>query len=226
VFRDLVSGVSQRRIARNCRLNRKTVVRKFLFLSKIANSLIKAQLELRSEPVQSFQFDDLETFEHSKLKPLSVIMAVESKSRKILGFRVARMPAKGHLVARAKKKYGFRKDERRKMRGELFTEISPWIHPKAEIKSDESPHYPFDVKAYFPEATHKTYKGRRGCVVGQGELKGGGFDPIFSLNHTYAMLRANINRLFRRTWNTTKKPERLALHIALYSLFHNLELTK
>ena len=47
------------------------------------------------------------------------------------------------------------------------------------------------------------------------------FDPLFSLNHTCAMLRANLNRLFRRTWCTTKKPERLALHIAMYVVFHN-----
>ena len=76
-------------------------------------------------------------------------------------------------------------------------------------------------REFFPEATHWTTRGRRGCVVGQGELKAGGFDPLFSLNHSFAMLRANINRLFRRTWNTTKKPERLALHIALYVLYHN-----
>jgi len=47
-----------------------------------------------------------------------------------------------------------------------------------------------------------TTKGRRECVVGQGELKGGGFDPLFSLNHTCAMIRAHVSRLFRRTWNT------------------------
>ena len=61
-------------------------------------------------------------------------------------------------------------------------------------------------------------------MVGQGELKKIGKDPLFSLNHTAAMLRANINRLFRRTWRTTKKPERLADHIALYVWYHNSEL--
>jgi hypothetical protein len=35
------------------------------------------------------------------------------------------------------------------------------------------------------------------------------------------MLRANINRLFRRTWCTTKKPERLEQHLAVYMDFHN-----
>jgi hypothetical protein len=58
-------------------------------------------------------------------------------------------------------------------------------------------------------------------LTGQGELKVGGFDPIFSLNHTCAMLRANINRLFRKTWCTTKKMEMLEHHLAIYALYHN-----
>jgi hypothetical protein len=62
--------------------------------------------------------------------------------------------------------------------------------------------------------------------VGQGELKAGGFDPLFSLNHSFAMARANMNRLFRRSWCTNKLPQRLALHFAMYALYHNLILIK
>ncbi|MEQ1722809.1 MAG: hypothetical protein ABL930_06505, partial [Pseudobdellovibrio sp.] len=58
----------------------------------------------------------------------------------------------------------------------------------------------------------------------QGELKKIGFDPLFSLNHTCAMMRAKVSRLIRRTWNTTKKPERLSEHLALAVLHHNLNL--
>jgi len=141
-----------------------------------------------------------------------------------LGFRVAKMPAKGLLVKRALKKYGIRKDERKKKRNELFEEIKDFVKEGALIKSDENPHYIYDVKKHFPKSKHERFKGKRGCVVGQGELKGGGFDPLFSLNHTYAMFRANVNRLFRRTWNTTKIPERLGLHMAMYALYHNLKL--
>lgn len=220
LFQLLASGVSQRRLAIFLKTNRKTVVRKFIFLGLHAHWYL-ASTRGEFNLCESIEFDDLETFEHSKLKPLSVIMAVESKTRRILGFRVARMPAKGLLVKRALKKYGRRADERRRARRELFAEILPYIDPIAIIKSDENPHYKKDVRDYFPRAQHMAYLGQRGCVVGQGELKAIGFDPIFALNHTFAMFRANINRLFRRTWNTTKKPERLALHIALYSLYHN-----
>ena len=218
-----MSGISQRRLAKLLKVNRKTVVRKFIFLGVYAAHFLKEDRHAY-ETSDEIEFDDLETFEHSKLKPISVTMAVEAGTRRILGFRVAQMPAKGLLVARSLKKYGPRKDERKQKRQDLFREIKAFVSDTATIKSDENPHYIKDVKMFFPKATHKVFKGRRGCVVGQGELKAGGYDPIFSLNHSFAMFRANINRLFRKTWNTTKLKERLALQIAMYSLYHNLEI--
>ena len=205
------------------RINLKTVVRKFILLG-IHSQEILNELNKTHSPSTIVEFDDLETFEHSKCKPLSVTMMVEHNSRRILNYRVARMPAKGLLAAISRQKYGKRKDERRAARNCLFQALKPHISESALIKSDMNPSYVSEVRAHFSKARHQVFKGRRGCVVGQGELKAIGFDPIFSLNHTFAMLRANINRLFRRTWNTTKKPERLDLHIALYVLYHNLVL--
>jgi transposase-like protein len=223
LFKLLVGGFSQRRSAIFLRVNRKTVVRRFLFLGRYAQELLLSTNQDQSK-ASIIQFDDLETFEHSKCKPLSVIMAVEEGSRRILGFRVARMPAKGHLAMISRKKYGPRKDQRPQARGQLFTELKGLITEGALFKSDMSPHYPMDVQKHFPNSKHQTFKGKRGCVTGQGELKGGGFDPLFSLNHSFAMTRANINRLFRRTWCTTKIPERLSAHFAMYALYHNLAL--
>ncbi|MEK6774013.1 MAG: hypothetical protein AABY64_08735, partial [Bdellovibrionota bacterium] len=94
------------------------------------------------------------------------------------------------------------------------------------IKSDQNPHYPKDVMRDFPRASHEKFKGRKACVVGQGELKKIGYDPLFSLNHTCAMFRAHVSRLFRRTWCTTKKSERLSYHLAIYAVYHNQSLKK
>lgn len=137
---------------------------------------------------------------------------------------MASMPAKGLLVQRSLLKYGKRKDERPQARKNLFKNLKPVLGEAAEIKSDMNPHYIKDIQKHFPKARHTVYKGRRGCVVGQGELKAGGYDPLFSLNHTAAMLRANVNRLFRRTWCTTKKAMGLECHIALYVWYHNFVL--
>ena len=216
----LVSGVSQRRAAVILHLNAKTVVRKFIFLGLRARKEI-VHGNLHFPKAHTVEFDDLETFEHSKCKPISVTLAVESKTRRILGFEVSQMPAKGKLAAVSRRKYGARKDERPLGRRRLFEALRPLVCENAVFKSDENPHYPSDLLQHFPEAKHFTFKGRRGCIVGQGELKKIGFDPLFSLNHTCAKLRADINRLFRRTWCTTKRPDRLELHIALVAEYHN-----
>jgi transposase-like protein len=223
IARLLVAGVSQRECARIFKINRKTVVRKHIFMGLRAKEKLNQINTLRNKS-KVVEFDDMETFEHSKCKPLSITLAVESKTRWILGYQVSQMPAKGLLTHIALKKYGKRADRRAQGRKSLFTRIQKFITKNALLKSDQNPHYPNDVRKFFPNCQYTTYKGRRGAIVGQGELKKIGFDPLFSLNHTCATYRARANRLFRSTWCTTKKPERLDLHLALVSLHHNLNL--
>jgi len=227
LFQLLNSGVSQRRAARILKVNPKTVVRRFRWLADQARIQHEAFLtqEFLPHSVQALQFDDLETHEHSKLKPLSVALAVQPESRKILGFAVSRMPAKGLLARPALKKYGPRADERAQGWNRLFESLKPIVHPRALWRSDQNPHYPRHLKAHHPECRHETVKGRRGCVAGQGELKKIGNDPLFSLNHTCAMTRANLNRLFRRTWCSTKTVQGLLDHLAIYCQYHNQILT-
>ena len=220
VVEQLVSGTSQRRCAFLLRVNKNTIVRKFIFMGSIAH---KTLLERgKNYPrVNIIEFDDLETFIHTKLKPVSVTLAVTHKSRRILDFQVSSMPAKGRLAKISVKKYGKRPDHRPFARNKLFKNIKDFIEPEAVIKSDMNPHYVKDVERHFPKATHRAFKGKRGAVTGQGELKKIKDDPLFSLNHTFAMTRANINRLVRETWCTSKKLKRLEYHLALYALFHN-----
>jgi len=220
------SEVSQRRIAKLHGISRKTVVRKVLFLADLAKKEHEAELKAmaRGNPenkIKEVHFDEMETFEHTKCKPLSIPLVVCANTRKILGLSVASMPANGPLAKLAIQKYGPRKDQRAMKARQLFSELKDAIDPKAKISTDQNPKYPSWLNPYFPHASRKVYKGRRGCIVGQGELKKIGFDPLFSLNHTAAMIRANVNRLMRRTWCTTKKADRLLAHLYLYAQYHN-----
>jgi len=225
----LVSNVSQRRAARILHANRKTIVRKFLWAA--------AQAELRHAsfvrslppgPLSAVQFDEMESFERSKGLPLSIPLVVQPKTRKILALDVCRMPAKGLLARKSIQKYGPRADERGPTAVRLLRGIQETLGVPSEILSDQNPQYPGWIQRAWGSpalSAHQTVKGRRGCVVGQGELKAGGWDPLFSLNHTAAMIRANVNRLARRTWCTTKRPDRLRAHLILYADYHNRVLT-
>lgn len=219
----LCSGVSQRRAARILRISRTTVSEKLVFLGAQAEAKLRIS-NLERPKALTIEFDDMETFEHTKCKPLSITLAVEAPTRRILGVEVSKMPAKGRLAKFAMKKYGPRKDERTEAREKLFSKLKHLVHETALIKSDQNPHYPPTVRKHFPLARHERHPGQRGSIVGQGELKKVRFDPLFRLNHTCAMYRANVNRLFRRTWCTTKKPERLRAHLAMYAVYHNLTL--
>ena len=215
-------GVSMRECARTLNIHRTTVQRKKTFLAVKATEWLTHFRE--NYQTSSIQFDDIETFEHTKYKPISITIAVEKHTRLILAVEAASMPAKGLLVKKAFKKYGKRRDERRAMRRKLLHDLKVCASDGLLIESDQNPYYAPDVKEILPHANHQTFKGLRGCVTGQGELKGGGYDPLFSLNHTCAMLRANMNRLFRRTWCTTKKIKGLEEHLAIYARNHNLRI--
>ena len=156
---------------------------------------------------------------------LSVAVAVSAKNRKILGVCVSSMPATGHIAAISRKKYGKRPDHRRKGLRSLFNTIQPLLTHSPRIQSDEHPYYKPLIHHFFPRSYYSQTKGNVAAVTGQGELKKRKRDPLFYINHTLAMLRANINRLIRKTWCTTKRPDRLADHLAIYMSYHNGLLT-
>jgi hypothetical protein len=221
VFELLVSGVSQRRVARICRTTQTTVARKLVLMGEFAKIQQNRRLARMKSTVSCAVFDEMETFEHTKCKPVAIAVAVEEETRVILRLNAASMPAKGQLAKISRRRYGHRKDERKVALEKTLTAIAHVAAPGLCVKSDECPRYPRLVKNQLPGSEHKTFKGRRGCVVGQGELKAGGWDPLFALNHTCAMIRDNLKCLARRTWCTTKRIDRLQCRLELYTCAHN-----
>jgi len=212
--------MSMRRIAKIHRISKCTVAARLPFLAKRAREEHKLWL-IKQGPFTEVQFDDLETYEHTKCKPLTVPAVVDKQTQRVIGFSVAQIPAKGHLAALSRAKYGRRPDRGRAARLALFESITPYVSPTATFESDQHQHYPVIMKRHFPDATHITYKSRRARTGGQGELKRVGFDHLFSINHTFAMFRANTNRLIRKTWCCTKRPDRLLDHLAIFIAVFN-----
>jgi transposase-like protein len=226
ILKLLSSGVSQRRMALILKTTGKTVARKLIFLGKLSRERHEEFLRtLSEEDLKALQFDDLITSHHTKLKPVSVSVLVTKQRRKILACEVSQIPAFGHLAKLSVKKYGKRKTELPKKLDQLFSEIAPILPRFGDIDSDEHKLYPDIIKTHLPHWQHHRFESIRSAVAGQGELKRKINDPLFPINHTLAMLRANLNRLFRRTWCTTKNLERLEHHLWIYIGFHNKYLT-
>lgn len=227
IIKLLSSGMSRRRTAMKLCVSPSTVDTKLRFNSmvcQIKNQTLLSQLA----PCHDVQFDELETFEHTKCKPISVAMAVQKDTRLILGFEVSQMPCKGRLAKKSRARYGPRKDHRLVGLRSLFEQIKPMLASGVHLMSDTCPNYAPMVRRMFKDLDHSYTQvlGGRGCSTGQGELKKLPFDPLFSLNHTFAMLRYGISRLIRRTWCTTKKLENLGHHLQIYQYYHNLLLAQ
>ena len=222
----LASGLSLRRSAFLLNVDKKTVERKLPFLARMCRKRNDRLLQKLKGRVHNIQIDDLITKENSKLKPLSVSIAVDENRRTILAMEVSQIPAFGHLSKLAIKKYGKRDDKHFEGLTRMFQRITPIVSPEVRVKSDEHQRYPGFISAYLPRAKHETFKSERGSVVGQGELKKVGFDPLFIVNHTCAMLRGNVNRLIRKTWCTTKDPQRLKDHLDVFMYFYNQKILR
>lgn len=215
----LISGVSRRQIARTLRINFKTVERKLRLLARLSEEEMTREL-LARKPEIEVQFDEVETFEHTKLKPLSIPLVVSS-SRLVLGIGLAQMPAKGLLAKISRKKYGPRKDFRDQEIRSVLLQSKKFIAEACHFTTDKKASYPNHLKALWPELRHTTTNGGRGAIAGYGELKKKSFDIMFALNHTAAMFRDHLATLKRRTWTTTKKPANLLLLLKIYAREHN-----
>ncbi len=220
----LVSGNTQNRIAFLLKCSKNTVAKKLKWLSQnpVHNRFNDVDLE-------HIQIDELESIEHTKLKPVTIPICVSS-TYKIIGLSVGKIRAKGHLAELSFKKYGPRENEREQALVQLFERIKTAMHtsPKT-ITTDAHPLYPKLIKRYFPETEHiqivsrDTIKKKRELVYTAERKKV--FDPLFALNQRCAMLRSDIRRLTRRSWCTTKKIENLFQHLCHYQNYNNTVLT-
>ncbi|MCT4640990.1 MAG: hypothetical protein N4A33_01755 [Bacteriovoracaceae bacterium] len=222
VFKLLSSGVSLRKSALILGVNKETVRRKLIYLGKKSKLKNKNFIKkLQKNKSTHIQFDDLITKENTKLKPLSISVAVDFNRRYILGAKVSQIAAFGHLAKISKRKYGYRKSYHQEGLDKLFESIKNSIDSKARVDSDEHKNYKKVVRKHLKDSDYRQFKSEVATVAGQGELKKVHFDPLFKINHTLAMLRANINRLIRKTWCTTKDPKRLTDHLEIFIYYYN-----
>ena len=219
VFILLVSGNTQQRTAELLRCSPTTVARKLKWLA-----LHKKSIPINSTE-QHIQIDEMESIEHTKLKPLTIPICV-SDTYKILGVSVGKIPAKGHLAELARKKYGVRENEREKVLRELLENLKDNVKLNPlTITTDSHPLYPKLIKEYFPESLHipivsRELKEKKRELIHHKVTKKV-FDPMFALNQRCAKIRSDVRRMTRRSWCTTKNIENLKKHLSLYQIYNN-----
>jgi len=159
---------------------RKTVARKITFLAQQARQKTAEWLASRA-PFGHVQWDELISFEHTRLKPLSVAVMSAVGERCLLGFGVAQIPASGPIAQKAREKYGLRSDRSGPMRKRVLRQAGAYLSQQVLIETDEHTRYRDEITAAYPRAPHLQYPSVRGSLTGQGELKRCGYDPLCDL---------------------------------------------
>lgn len=222
IRQDYTAGKSINRMALHLNLHPKTIERKLQYLAEKARRSQKNLLQkMQKNKIAEIQFDDLIASIHTKLKPVSISVVIDPEQRVILGARVAEIPAFGKIAEISKRKYGRRQNLHPKTLDRLLFDLRENIASDCVFKTDEHKRYSEIIFKNYPHAKHLTFKGERATVAGFGEMKQRAFDPLFQINQTLAMFRANMNRLFRRSWNTSKKQMSLQEHLDIFIDYFN-----
>jgi hypothetical protein len=219
----LSSGVTLRRCAKVLCVARLTVARKLAWLARRARK--KHAEFLKSGEIKSgyVQFDEMETFTGNRMRPLSIALAVRHKTGQIIAARVAAMNCHGPLAARALSLYGPRVDTRDRARANVLKMVGVIARPNLTVATDGNKAYGPVLKSALPQAKHVVHVGGRNKHQQQAPQKKGqqAFDPLFRLNHTCAKIRADLSRMARRTWATTKRMWALQYHLDIYIAYNN-----
>lgn len=211
------AATTQRRMAMFLGISRTTFVRKFLFLARLSREEHARRISLGSLLTSKVQFDEMETFEHTRLKPLGMPLAVCGQTGNIIDVSVATMNAKGLLAEISVKKYGYRKDTREAEIERVLSTVKRCTTPGAEITCDMKGEYRRFVATCVPQARIRQVPKAKKIPEQRRNVD----DELFRLNHTAAKIRHDLSRLMRKTWVTTKKAERLQAHLDLYIAYNN-----
>ena len=140
VFKWVCSGVSINRIAESLGINRKTVMRKITWLAREASRFHHHAIESGELNTDFVQFDEVETFEHTRLKPISIAIAVQVSTRKIIDIKVATMKNQTKNASIANEKYGDRADTREDACRSVFRTVALVAKQNIKITTDTRPH--------------------------------------------------------------------------------------
>ncbi len=221
IFKFYASNLSQNRLAKDLEVDRKTIVRKIRWLAAKARRIHEETLATRK--IEIAQFDEMETFEHTRMKPVSVAVAVESywddkkqvyRTGKIIEAIAAPMHYKSRNAKKAWEKYGDREDLSEGARNDVVEAIKiAAAKPNVRILMDGKRSYGNLFSKILPDA--------KVSVIERKNNSGSEYDRMFSLNHTCARIRHDMSRMARQSWVTTKNVQGLQDHLDLFVAYFN-----
>ena len=226
LFRDFVSKTTLRQSARTLGCTRRTVAHRLRLLGEHCRSFHEARLEqarARGGIRGVFQLDELESFEHSRrLQPITIPVLIERSSYFVVHAETAPLPARGGLSPSFVEKklarerlHGKRRSGSTQVVRRTFGALARVhaVNASIELQTDRKQSYVGSARCTLgPRVRHERYSST---------LRRDYENPLFPINHTFAMLRDGISRLVRRSWAASKLRERLDLHLWIWIVYRN-----
>jgi transposase-like protein len=222
----LSSGVSQRQCARVLGVDRKLIDDRLVRFGRHAIRLHDRVTE-RLVPKGRFQFDEIETFESSRItKPLTVGLLLEQDSLYVIGTSVGKLRTRvsGSAASRRRREeyeqlHGRRKNGSRRVVRSLLRRLRVAMERsngpvELRITTDEKKTYPILIREMLGEDIHHETVSSR--------APRNAANPLFPINHLEAMIRYGVSRFIRRSWCAAKRAASVSLHLAIYSCWKNL----
>jgi len=223
LFELLASGIGLRQSSRLLGLSRRCLELKH---RKIGRHLRRQNLNLQGPlpPGSVLQLDELETYEGMRtLRPLTVPIVIEKRSRFIIWAESAPIPARhrktrhGRLRSEELRRKGRRPDGSRRACGRTLSRAADLAGSLKTlfIETDEKRSYPSLIGESFggQRIAHDTTKSTRKRDVS---------NPLFPINQTEALARDLMGRLRRQSWLVSKKRRYLDVALALFIAWRNL----
>jgi hypothetical protein len=226
VFDSFVSKVTQRQTARNLYCTRKTVVHRLALLSKHSQDFharVLARVKERGGLEGDFQLDELETFEGSRrLRPVTMPALMEAHSYFVVHTAVGTLPARGKLRKKERerklelaKTEGVRRSGSRAAVKACFEALARVRSPKGNLVIST------DRKWSYGPLLREVMPGNCRHVRHSSTAKRDYSNPLFPINHTFAMLRDGLSRLVRRSWGASKQRDWLERHAWIWIAYRN-----
>ena len=217
----MISGVGLRQSARLLGMTINNVEKKFRKLAFHMGRLHERLMGMFASG-STFLLDELETFEESRLwKPLTVPYLIEKESSFSVIATVGTLPPRGK-AAETIRRNGLPKGKTKRKSESSRTVLEALEFLASHLNLGARIVLVCDLKRTYPGLIRRALGDRLLALeTHSSKLPRDTVNPLFRINHAFAMLRDLTSRLRRRSWLASKKRKFLALHLGAILCYRN-----
>ena len=215
ILEGLGLGMGIRKLALNLRTTKKTIQRKMIFLADVCEKFQnKYMTEWDVKP--QFQFDEMESYEHSRHATLGLPVVVEKKSHFIVSATAQYIRSRSQYP-NLRDKHNFAHSDEIRGKERIIKErlkLCRTMKPKGRIVIDTDKHVCY--KGYM-----KDVFGKEGVHISYNAGDETEKQRLFPVNNICGCLRDDVAMLRRKTWHGCKDKDMLNNRLKIYTFISN-----